>query len=171
MTILDAVLSAFSGVQPSSWPSSVKYMLLYSLLAAARLCSVTARSSTVEPSVVIAHWWGFSCCAKVSTWEDIGALAAQLVRRSTCHIQANCMLHPQQHYLMVSKGMCSGCGRLAGHYATSHDNESCQAVAIPSMQTAKNTKKCQDKFVKAAIAVNQVVLLICWSLMSGVYQQ
>ena len=28
---------------------------------------MTARSSTVEPSVVIAHWWGRNCSAKLST--------------------------------------------------------------------------------------------------------
>ena len=42
-------------------------MLLYSLEAASRLCSVTERSSTVEPSGRVASWCCCRPCAKLST--------------------------------------------------------------------------------------------------------
>eukprot|EP00982_Pelagococcus_subviridis_P002746 21121-Pelagococcus_subviridis.AAC.15 len=48
--ILAAVRSARSGGNPSSVPSSSILMLLYSLLALSRLCSLIARVTTVSPS-------------------------------------------------------------------------------------------------------------------------
>lgn len=43
------------------------YMLLYSLLAASRLCCMTARSSTVVWSGSRARWWGLRVPLKEST--------------------------------------------------------------------------------------------------------
>jgi hypothetical protein len=48
------------------------YMLLYSLLAASRLCCVTARSSTVVWSGSSARWWGLSVRLNAST-SSLGA--------------------------------------------------------------------------------------------------
>lgn len=47
--ICEAIFSAFIGSTSKRAPSSVKVILLYNLLAAKRLCSVTARSKIEEP--------------------------------------------------------------------------------------------------------------------------
>jgi hypothetical protein len=45
-----------SGVISNKDPSSAKVILLYSLEAERRLCSITALSSTLVPSLVMAIW-------------------------------------------------------------------------------------------------------------------
>mmetsp|Transcript_45898 Transcript_45898/g.73462 ORF Transcript_45898/g.73462 Transcript_45898/m.73462 type:complete len:200 (-) Transcript_45898:702-1301(-) len=69
LIILAAVRSAWSASTPSSCPSSATVMLLYSLLALNRLCSLTARASTVSPpaSALLASWCGFNPRLNAST--------------------------------------------------------------------------------------------------------
>ena len=43
-----------------SAPKPAKVILLYNLEAAKRLCSITAWSKIVDPSEVMAFWWGWS---------------------------------------------------------------------------------------------------------------
>eukprot|EP00958_Prasinococcus_capsulatus_P030056 scaffold7881_cov363-Prasinococcus_capsulatus_cf.AAC.1 len=65
-TMPAATFSASSRLMPSSAPSSAKSMFLYSLEALSRLCSMTARFSTVKPLGSSAFWCGARRAAKAS---------------------------------------------------------------------------------------------------------